>query len=154
MAQPPTFTFGDVIVQVATSSAASTFITICGRKKKSLKLSKETNTTEVPDCVDPDLPSWQIADVMSLSSEFEISGTTAKESLKPVVDLWNTTEPRKVRCRYVGGGSGGGTPDLLFEGDYHLVDLQLDAEWKERPGFECAFKSTGAVTMTAVAALP
>ena len=58
----------------------------CGLTAKNLDLTASTNTTNIPDCANPDLPSWEAKDVASLAAEVTGNGVMAVESFH----AWST----------------------------------------------------------------
>lgn len=57
----------------------------CGLTTKNAALTAATNTTIIPDCIDPSLPAWEAKDVVSLAMEVTGTGVMAVESFQ----TWN-----------------------------------------------------------------
>lgn len=68
-----TLKFKDQMVMIGDgSSPTETFAAPCGFTSLNLTVNIETNSTNVPDCTDPDLPAWLVSD--EVSKQMVISG--------------------------------------------------------------------------------
>lgn len=66
MAQAKTIKFGNILLEIGDGATPTeAFAAPCGIETLSLTVNVETNTTNVPDCSDPDLEAWLISDVTS-----------------------------------------------------------------------------------------
>lgn len=153
MAKATTFNNGDVILQIATDAGGTTFASICGVLKRQFELTKDTNSFEVPDCDDADAPAWVERAVKSLSSKISMSGMASAEAIPTLNGAFAANASRAVKFRIVGGGTGAGTPDLLFSGAYHLTSLKFDTENGGKVQADISLESDGEVTTASVAAI-
>lgn len=66
MALAKTLTFGQQMLLVGDGATPTeNFSALCGFTSLNLTVNIETNSTNVPDCDDPDLPSWLMSDEVS-----------------------------------------------------------------------------------------
>ncbi len=85
MAKPTTARWSKLLIQVEDPASPGTFVAPCGLTTKGLNRPAQTSDTNVPDCDDPDLPSWTERVVRALSASVSGSGVLALESL----DIWD-----------------------------------------------------------------
>jgi predicted secreted protein len=86
MTQAQTLKFSQFLVLVGDGANPETFKAPCGLNSRSFNRTAATNDTNVPDCDNPDAPSWLERDVVSLSSSISGAGVVADEDF----DVWNT----------------------------------------------------------------
>lgn len=72
MAQAKSIKFGQIMMLIGDGETDEQFEAPCGFETLSLVVNIETNTTNVPDCEDPDLPSWLVSD--EVSKQMVLSG--------------------------------------------------------------------------------
>lgn len=152
MAQPEVFSFGKGIVFMGDAADPEVFTKLCGFNSMTLTIEKDTNDVTVPDCDDPDAAAWQATDVLSMAWNMEFEGVYAKESSDLIWDAVTSGSARNLRVHLVGGGSGGGTPDLQFAGKGHF-GLTLAGERGSKWQNTLPVTGDGALTRTKVAAL-
>jgi hypothetical protein len=97
MAKPTTFKFGEFLVEVGDGNSPEIFGAPCGLTSKSFAGAAATNDTNVPDCNDPDAPSWLERDVVSLSRNITGSGVLANEFLETWDDWFHSAVTKNVR---------------------------------------------------------
>lgn len=85
MAEATTLKFSQFLILVGDGGSPENFVDPCGLTSRGFNRTAETNTTNVPDCADPDAASWVQRDVVSLSGEMSGAGVMADESF----DVWN-----------------------------------------------------------------
>lgn len=153
MAAPVTLRFGDGYIEAGDGATPTeVFTKVCGFTEIQLTFEKELNETVVPDCDDPDAPAWTQRDAVSQSMSFSCSGVAAVDALPALQGMFADGASRNLRIRFVGGGSGGATPDRLISGKFH-TKYSLSGQRGERWRVEFSGESDGAVTNTAVAAV-
>jgi len=86
MTQASTLKFSQFLVQLGNGAAPEVFASPCGLNSRSFNRTAATNETNVPDCDDPDAPSWLERDVVSLSAAISGAGVVADEDF----DDWNS----------------------------------------------------------------
>lgn len=100
-----------------------TYSSPCGLTTKSFALTKNLQEIDVPDCDDPDAPSWVARDVQNLSATISGDGVAAAES----VPDWNeaaistASVPMKVEIEFTTGMK-------VFTGDFVVDNLTFGAE--------------------------
>lgn len=67
---------------------------VCGMTTKSFSISADTSNVNVPDCTDPDLPSWVERVVRSLSAGWNGSGIMAEQNFETYRDWMLSGEAR------------------------------------------------------------
>lgn len=78
MAQPKTLKGSKVLIQL--EGPVSTWTAPCALTTKGIVFTAETNDQNVPDCADPDLPTFTARVVATLSAAINGAGTLALES--------------------------------------------------------------------------
>jgi len=100
-----------------------TYVAPCGLTTKNLQISKNLQEVDIPDCDDPDAPSWIARDVQNLSITISGDGVAAAES----VPDWNAAAistasvPMKVEIEFSTGVK-------TFTGDFVVDQLTFGAE--------------------------
>jgi hypothetical protein len=85
-----TTTFGKFLISLGNGAVPELFSAPCGLNARGFKRTAATQTTNVPDCDDPDAPSWLESDVTSLAWSLTGSGVTASEDFD-TWDAWFTS---------------------------------------------------------------
>lgn len=86
MAQATTLRFSQFLIKLGDGGSPQVFEAPCGLNSRGFNRTAATNETNVPDCDDPDAPSWLERDVVSLSGEMTGAGVVADEDF----DVWDT----------------------------------------------------------------
>jgi Phage tail tube protein len=86
MTQASTLKFSQFLIQIGNGATPEVFASPCGLNSRGFSRTAATNDTNVPDCDDPDLPSWLQRDVVSLSGSLSGAGVVADEDF----DTWET----------------------------------------------------------------
>lgn len=112
-----------VTAAVKDPSGVVTYIAPCGLTTKNLQIQKNLQEVDIPDCDDPDAPSWIARDVQNLSITISGDGVAAAES----VPDWNaaaistSSVPMKVEIEFSTGMKS-------FTGDFVVDQLTFGAE--------------------------
>lgn len=152
MATPTVFAFGKGLVYLGDGAGSEVFSKLCGFKNISLTVEKDTNDTVIADCDDPDLAVWRDTDVTAMGWNAEFSGEMAKAAEALLWVAVNGNVSRNIRFHIVGGGTGGGTPDLQFSGAAHIT-YAITGEFGGKLQIAVTATGDGALTRTNVAAL-
>ena len=148
MALPTTKSFGSFLVQVGNGGAPEVFAAPCGFTEKAFTLSADTSDTNIPDCDNPDLPTWKGRDIVSQSAEVSGQGVMAAEAM-PTWRAWFLSGAgRNLRILISGSGASGGG---YWAGSFKLTALELGATLGEKVKCNVTAVSDGAVTWTASA---
>lgn len=119
MAQGTSIKFGQQALLIGNGATPEVFVAPCGITSLTKVTNFNTTTTEVPDCDDPDLPSWLTIDPVSKQMVLSGSGVLTVEYLR-YWDAWdNDRDPdtnallpdlfKTVRWyRNLTGANGGG----------------------------------------------
>jgi hypothetical protein len=97
MTQATTYPFSQFLVKVGDGASPEVFTDPCGLTSRGFTRTANMNDTNVPDCDDPDLPSWLGRDVVSYQAEIAGSGVVASESFDTWESWWNAGETRNVK---------------------------------------------------------
>jgi Phage tail tube protein len=92
-----TFPFSQLLVKVGNGASPEVFTDPCGLTTKGFTRTANMNDTNIPDCDDPDAPSWLGRDVVSYAGQVAGNGVVAQESFDTWEDWWNAGETRNVR---------------------------------------------------------
>jgi len=145
MALATTVPFKNFKVFLGNGATPEVFTSPCGLTSAGLTLSKDTNSTVVPDCTDPDAAAWVERDVVSLSAAISGSGVLATESLATWEAAFVSTSPVNVRIQVDVPTVGG-----YWTGAFHLTRFDPAGTRGNRVGVTIAMESDGNVTWVAV----
>lgn len=107
MATATTSTFAKFKILLGDGATPTeSFAPICGLTSKGLQGSSDVVTSEVPDCANEDLPSWQEKDVKSISMQLSGSGMWSKESHATLIEWFMSAEKKNVKVQYADAESG------------------------------------------------
>lgn len=135
MAQAQTLKYSTFLIQIG-SGLPVVYASPCGLNSKGFSRTAATNDTNVPDCDDPDAPSWLERDVVSLSGQMTGSGVVADEDF----DVWNdwfesgASKPIQVKL---------GT--RTWQGNAILSKLDLTGQRGQRVQFSATIDSDGEI---------
>lgn len=126
MAKPTTFPASKLYISLGNGATPTEVFTApCGLTTRGITLTKNTNDVNVPDCDDPDAPSWVERDVESLSGEASGSGVLAAEALPTWQDAFNSTASRNVRIGISAPAVDNGG---YYAGKAHLTSFAVTGE--------------------------
>jgi hypothetical protein len=137
--KPTTDSFASFQIYVGDGESPETFAAPCGFTQKSLTLSAANSTAIVPDCDNPEAPSWEEAGVTALSAVVAGQGVMAEESDATWREWFVSGASRNVRiAKRLGWWAGkailtelGESVQLGSEGNriQRSVSLRNDGEW-------------------------
>lgn len=142
MAQPHTYTFGEFLIEVGNGATPEVFGAPCGLTSKSFNGQAQTSDTNVPDCDDPDAPSWLERDVTSLSRDISGSGVLAEESLEMWDDWFTSANPKNCQVSLTDGNNGTRT----WSGSYILSVFEITGNIGEKVQVNVTLLSNGEIT--------
>jgi hypothetical protein len=131
MALPTTSSFSGLVLQVENSPGAGAYTArMCGFSDKGLALKAQSSTAIVPDCDDPEAPSWDISGISSLGVQITLSGISASED----EDFWNDwfDSGASKKARWIKTGVGYREGDLLLTDLGETVKLRQDGNLSSR----------------------
>ncbi len=109
MAQAKTLKFAQQAILLGDGATPTeNFDAPCGFTELNLTVNIETNTTNVPDCDDPDLPSWLISDEVSKQMVLTGNGVLDTDAMQTWRDWLMDGGEKNVRWFTDGTGANGG----------------------------------------------
>lgn len=138
-----------VTVTTTDTSGAIVYAAPCGLTTKNLAISKNLQEVDIPDCDDPDAPSWIARDVQNLSITISGDGVAAAESVPDWNDAAMSTAsvPMRTEIEFTTGTK-------VFEGDFIVDNLTFGAEQGGRVTLGFNAQSDGQVSDTWVPTSP
>lgn len=114
------------------------FAAPCGFNSRGFKRSAATSDVNVPDCDDPDAPSWLERDVVSLSGELSGAGVVADEDF----NTWNTWfEDATTKNVQITLGA------RVWIGPMKLTSVDVTGERGKRTEFSATMMSDGEIVL-------
>lgn len=112
---------------------------VCGMTTKSFSLSADTANVNVPDCDNPDLPSWVERVVRSLSAGFNGSGLMAEQNVSDYREWMESGEARNGLVVLDIGAEKG-----YYEGSWVLTNIEFGAsDGNGKISFSAQIQSNG-----------
>lgn len=110
MAQAKTMNGSQLLVQVGDGADPEVFAQGCLiNTSRGIAFSSSATETQVPDCDDPDLPTWIERAIDGLSAEVTGEGVLDTTNLQSYWDWFKSGEAKNIRVAVnVPGASGGG----------------------------------------------
>jgi hypothetical protein len=150
MARPTTLRGSKLLILLGDGATPTeAFVAPCALATKGINFSSESNDFNVPDCSDPDAPTFVERVVSALSAGVDGSGTLAMESLSTWWDWWVSGEPKNIRVK---------VDALLAEGGGHwamsavLTSFNVGGNNGELATVEVGIASNGEITWVDAAA--
>lgn len=144
MAAVSFFKGSEILIKLSTDGG-TTFTHYCSvNASRGVSLQTDTSTNNLPDCDNPNDPSWTTTDVTAKSLSISGAGTAHKPDLQTFSDFWfaGTKIPAIIEV----GGSGG----VSFTGTVVLTDLSYTGERLENAEFDITLASDGEITVAAI----
>ncbi|HBS99657.1 MAG TPA: hypothetical protein DEB47_07270 [Citreicella sp.] len=141
MALPTTIKFGKFFVRLSDGAETPTFAAPCGFTSKSFNRTKTFGETNLPDCDDPDAPSWTLRDVQTMSGSITGEGVLAKSA----VPIWEAAlaSSDSIECEvefeYPDGDSD------VYTGAFHLESFETASTKGERVTVSVSMQSDGPI---------
>ena len=86
MAEPKTIKFGKSLIEIGDGATPTeVFNAPCGFEQIGMTVNTETNNNNLPDCADPDAPTWTTTDVVSKQMQLTGEGFFDADNWK---DMW------------------------------------------------------------------
>jgi predicted secreted protein len=134
MAKAQTLRFSQFLVKIGNGANPEVFAAPCGLNSRSFNRTAATNDTNVPDCDDPDAPSWLERDIVSLSSQISGAGVVADEDFDTWNDWFESGDTKNVEITL---GS------RVWKGPYKLTKLNVTGQRGNRCTFDATLDSDG-----------
>jgi hypothetical protein len=109
MALAKTLRFAEQVLLMGDGGTPEAFTAPCGFTTLNLTVNIETSTTNIPDCEDPDLPSWLASDEVSKQMVLSGEGVLDTDAMQDWRDWLLEGGEKNFRWRTSGtAGNGGG----------------------------------------------
>lgn len=111
MAQAQTIKFGEAAVLLGDGENPEVFAAPCGVEELTMTVEIEANSTNAPDCDDPDLPGWLESDIVSKQMTIQGQGVLSKQAIEVWREWWHNDMPAteiNVRFHRTHSGAGAG----------------------------------------------
>lgn len=146
MAKPTTVTGSKLSVWLGDGATPEVFVAPCGLHTRGINFGATANDELIPDCDNPDLPSWVARTVQSLTAGISGSGLLAKEAL----DAWEGFHFGGVskNCRVIIDWGGG--VQRRYDGAFVCTTFNVTGEIGSRIKVEVALASDGVITPVVV----
>lgn len=149
MARPSTVKGSKFLIRLGDGEEVETFAAPCALTTKGIDFAAETNDFNVPDCDDPDAPTWTERVISALSAGVSGSGTLAMES-KSIWEAWflSGLEKNIQVAIDIPEASGGG----YYSMSAVLTAFNIGANQGELATIEVTIQSNGEVVWNDLAA--
>lgn len=113
-----------------------------------LELSKETASTVVRDCTDPEIVPWAIVDAVSKSATISGEGFLDQGAIATFMTWYDGVEAKNVQLEIYDTGATGGIGELTgtFSGSAHIGPMTINAPDAERSTISATLTFTGPVS--------
>lgn len=145
MATAQTIPFSGLRVLIGDGASTEVFAAPCGFTERSLSLSKELGSTNVPDCTDEDKASWTERDVIAKSAEISGQGVLDVTSLITWQGRFTSDVSFNVRIEVWRAAVKTGH----WAGRFHIESLEVAGTRGERVTIQVGMQSDGALSWTA-----
>ena len=145
MAQAKTIKFGSQVLVIGNGATPEVFTAPCGLTTLNLTVNIETSDTNVPDCADPNLPSWLVSDEVSKQMVVGGNGVLDTDAMQ-VYRAWLLSGGEKnIRWLTSGTGANGGG---YWAAPGILESYEETGERGQRWNVAISIKLNGAPTFT------
>lgn len=148
MAKPVTYSGTVVAIFLEDPEDPGEFIRPCGLTSHTVTFTKNMQEVQVPDCDDPDLPSWIERGVESLDFSANGSGVLAAEALPEWWDAFNATE--SINARVYVGKPADTTNGYFWSGRVHVSQFEVTGEKGNKAQTTVSIVSDGEMTFTKI----
>lgn len=148
MAKPTTYKGSLVAIYLEDPEEPGTFLKPCGLTQHTATFTKNMNEVDVPDCDDPDLPSWIEREVASLDFSANGSGVLAAEAVDTWWEAFNTTD--SINARIYVGRADDAQNGRYWAGLVHVSNFEVSGNRGEKAQVSVAVSSDGEMTFHSV----
>lgn len=143
MAQPTVAKFGKMLIELGDDATPTVYAAPCGFTSKGATISKNMQEINLPDCTDPDAPTWVGRTVQSQTCTITGDGPAAAESVPDWDDASMSTDsvPMRVTIDF-------GIGTKVIEGKFHVDSEAFAADAGGYVTLAINAVSDGAVTAT------
>lgn len=143
MTRPVTIRGSKFLIQLGDGGSPESFTAPCALATKGINFSAQSNDFDVPDCDDPDAPTWTERVVSALSGNVTGSGTLALENIDTWKDWFLSGLAKNIRVQIDNATYGG-----YFALSAILTSFQIGANQGELATIEVEIQSNGQITWT------
>ena len=149
-AKPVTYVGSSVAIFLESTTVPGTYLRPCGLTNHTASFTKNTTEVNVPDCDDPELPSWIERGVESLDFSASGSGILAAEAVDEWWAAFNTTE--SINARIYIGAPDDATNGRYWQGKVHVTGFEVTGERGNKAQTTVSIVSDGELTFHEVGA--
>jgi len=144
MAQPKTIKGSKVLIQL--EGPIGTWTAPCALNTKGIDFSADTNDQNIPDCTNPDAPTFTARTISTLSAAINGSGILALESLDEWRLWFDSGAAKNIRFKIdtISADNGG-----WYQMSAVLTGFSIGANQGELATIDVAIQNNGAWTWTA-----
>ncbi len=150
MAEPLSFNGSKILVKIGddnVSPGPEAFAHPCLiNASRGIQFSTGTIDSVIPDCADQDAPAWVTREKDSLTATITGEGIMDAADTDDWFDWFERSSSKNVQLVVNDGGS---TNEQTFAGAFHLTEMSISGERKEKAQVSVTLVSTGAITRTA-----
>lgn len=140
MAQAKVFKASKLYISIGDGAVPEVFTKPCGLNSRGLTLTKNMNDQPIPDCDDPDAPTWVGRSVETLSGEATGSGVLDADALPVWQDAFNSTDSVTTRVGIEAPPAQNGG---YYEGKMHLSSFAITGDQGNYINVAVTFTSDG-----------
>lgn len=143
MATPTAAKFGKMVIELGDGATPEVFAAPCGFTSKGVTISKNMQEVNLPDCDDPDAPTWVGRTVQSQTATITGDGVAAAESVPDWDSAAMSTDSQSMRVT-IDFGIG----EKVITGKFHVDSEAFAADAGGYVTLAINAVSDGAVTAT------
>lgn len=148
MAKPTTYSGTVVAIFLEDTDTPGTYVRPCGLTSHTVTFTKNMQEVNVPDCDDPDAPSWIERGVESLDFSATGSGVLAAAALPDWWAAFNDTDSINARV-YIGKPTDT-VNGYYWSGKVHLNQFQVTGEKGPKAQVQVGIVSDGEMVFTKI----
>lgn len=140
MAQATTYKFSEFLILIGQENSPESFGDPCGLTSRGFQRTANMNDTNIPDCADPDAPTWLGRDVISYQASLSGAGVVASESFGTWEGWWESGDYRNCRIEL---------DTHAWEGHFRISEFNITGERGQRVNMNITLVSDGVITKVA-----
>lgn len=144
MAQPTVIPGTKLFILLGNGATPEVFASPCGLTSQGVDFTASTNTTIIPDCVDPEAAAWEAKDINALSAQVTGTGVMAVESFSTWNDWFQSADIRALQIKLDAPALG------HWLGDFVLSSLKYGGTRGEKVTIDVTLVNSGAVLWVSV----
>lgn len=147
MTEPTSFNGSKIAIKVGNGADPEVFTHPCLiNSSRGIQFSSSTVDSLIPRCDDQDAPAWITREKDSLTVTITGEGIMDAADTDDYFDWFEGAATKNVQGVV---NVGGGVNEQTFEGAFHLTEMQISGERKEKAQVSITLVSSGAITRTA-----